>query len=110
MENQKLTPEQTKAIKKLVFKARATLFFIGMKFTLGLFTLNLICIMLGLHVFKFEDPDMMGGFNFMSMLANIILMSLYLNGQFKKNNDSLTNGISEVLKNSKTDEGNNNVP
>jgi len=98
VENQELTTEQRKQVAKILFKARANLFFIGFKFSIGLFGANMACILLGLYLFSDSNPQDLTGFNFTCMLANLAFMVLYLYEQLKTNADNVATKIKEVLK------------
>lgn len=99
-----VTPEQRKEISKILFNARLGLLAIGAKFTAGLFIANSIAILIGNYVLKDVDPEMRTGFQFVSITANIIFMTLYLDRQFKANNDRVVSRVKEILKNNEPQE------
>lgn len=96
------TPEQRKEIAKIMVKARLDLLGTSAKFALGLFSANFITISIGKYFLKDTDPDMQLYFQFISVVINMIFMTLYLDGKLKKNSDIVVSKIKEILKNDKT--------
>lgn len=108
MEQPKVEPtlEQQKEIKKILFQSKVSLVGASIKFAIGLFSTNLIAILIGAYILKSEDPDtqkeMQAGFQFVAMVVNFIFMTRYFSGQTKKINDRVTDKIKDILKNDKT--------
>ena len=92
------TPEQKKLISKILLKARLSIVWIGMKFSFGLFFANLFSLVLGAYILKDVDTEVQAGFNFVSLLTNVIFMSIFLSSQMKKNTHKVSEQIKEVLK------------
>lgn len=97
-ELKEITSEQKKSISKILLKARLNLFFIGLKFSVGLFGANLICILLGNQILKDITPEFQIGFQIVSMTVNFIFMARYLDSKIKENSDIVSNQVKEVLK------------
>ena len=95
---QEATPEQKKVISKILLKARLSIVWIGLKSGFGLFFANLFSLVIGAYILKDVDPEVQVGFNFISLLTNVIFMAVYLGSQMKKNTDKVTDQIKEVLK------------
>lgn len=100
------TPEQRKEISKVLSKSRLNLMFTGIKFAVGLFSANLICILIAATFLKDTDPDMIVGFQFVSIGINFVFMAKYLDGQIRANADIVSSKIKEILKNNQSDQGN----
>lgn len=97
-ENKKLTEEQQKQIRKILFKGKLALLGIGAKFSFGLFFANAIAIVIGSQILKDVDPEMISGYGSVAFIVNLIFMVTYLDRQLKANADIVTKKIQEVLK------------
>jgi len=96
-EVKEITPEQKKEIKKILFRARANVVLICIKFSLALFAANLACIYFGTQFFKDSDPQTLASFNMVATVTNILLGAYYLNGQLKANTASIADRVKAVL-------------
>jgi hypothetical protein len=92
------TPEQQKAVRKILFNGRVAMCGSTIKFSLGWFLANLISIAIGVLILKDVDPEMQSGFQMASLFINAVFMSGYLNRQLKKNSEAVAIKIQEVLK------------
>ena len=97
------TEEQKKAMYKILSRARISILFITIKFSVGLFSANLISMFIGRLLLKDLDPETQVAFQLISVVINIIFMSVYLDGQFKKNAAKVADSIKKVLEDNKTE-------
>ena len=92
------TPEQKKEISKILLKARLSIIWIATKFSFGLFFANLFSLVIGAYILKDVDPEVQAGFNFVSLLINVIFMLSFVSSQMKDHANKVTEQIKEVLK------------
>jgi hypothetical protein len=98
-EQKDLTPEQEKEIVKIIRWGRIAVLGIFAKFALGIFSMNLACLLFGSYYLKDMEAETQVGFQSAAFLTNIIFMTAYLIGQFRSNSDRVNDRIKEVLKN-----------
>lgn len=96
---EKATPEQRKLISKILLKSKFSTLLILVKFVLGLFLANLICIFVGNRFLSDTDPEVQVWFHFVCVFTNAIFMSIYLNDRVRKLSDIVVSKVKEVLKN-----------
>jgi sensor domain CHASE-containing protein len=92
------TPEQQKALSKILRKSFFRTFFIGLKSVVGLLIANGICVLACAKLLSDTDEAMQKGFLSVCMILNGIFMAIYLIGQHKKNYATIADQIKEVLK------------
>lgn len=93
-----ITPEQYKAVEKVLSKARWTLLGAAVS-CLGLLALaNLACLVLEKLVFVDADPNTIIGFRMFCAVANSILLMLRLNRKLKECDDIVNASIKDILK------------
>jgi len=93
-----ITPEQKKAIQKILFKGRLSLLGLWAKFSLGLFGANILCIFIGGYFLKDTDPEQMAYFETVCFILNFIFAATYIHRQVVALNDIVRNKLLEVLK------------
>ena len=98
MEEPEITPEQYKAVSKIILRARLNLLAIGAKFAVGLFGSNLICILIEARYLVDTDPEQQAYFQIISMVINFVFMAFYLHSKLKANSDEVVSKVQEVLK------------
>lgn len=98
MEEPEITPEQYKAVSKIIFRARLNLLAIGAKFAVGLFGSNLICILIEARYLVDTDPEQQAYFQIVSMAINFVFMAHYLYSKLKQNSEEVILKVKEVLK------------
>ena len=94
---QEITPEQQKQIKKLLFKARVGLLGVTSKFMVGIFAANMITIFIGNKILTDSDPDMLVGYQGLTVFLNLFFMIRYLDRQLKAHYDRLSMKVKEIL-------------
>ena len=92
------TPEQMKEISKILSKAQLGLLWSTVKFGAGLFAVSAFCAAIKVYLLNDTDVEMQQGFQFVSVITNVIFMTMYLNGEFRKNSDIVKGKIQAVLK------------
>jgi hypothetical protein len=97
-QNEEVTPKQRKEISKILFKRKASLFFMGLQASVSFFAANMICFVLGNWYLKDVDPSMISGFDIVTTSINFIFVILFLDGQLKHYDDMYKKKIVEVLK------------
>jgi hypothetical protein len=94
----KLSPEQQKAAKKALDRARLGLCFAVIKFLQLLFLANLLTIFLGRQIMQDVDDSTWMGFCFLSSVLNAIFLSRNLNSQLESNNAKLKADLLSITK------------
>lgn len=96
------TSEQCKEISKILFRARLRIFWITLKFILGLFLANMAAIVVTFFLLFNISSEGQNAFKFISMAINSIFMGRYFHLRVKASRDILILKIKEILKNNKT--------
>lgn len=97
-ESKEVTPEQRKELEKVLSTARKSLFWLVVKFSLGLFFSNLLAAVIGLIFLSSVDPDKQMGFLDVCFVINFIFIVRYSYGQFEVISDTVANRVKEILK------------
>lgn len=93
-----LTPEQSKEISKAYSKSNISLSFLAVKFCVGLFASNLATMTLGTALLKEANPQIIIGYQLVTILLNTLFMSRYSAGKTNEIGDILKERISQILK------------
>lgn len=93
-----LTPEQQAKAKKGMSRSRIGMFLAVGKFMVGLFLVNLVSQLLGHKIMEDVDDSTWEWFCFVSAVINCAFMSVYFNGQMKKNALRLKEELQQITK------------
>lgn len=95
---EEITKDQKKKVNKILFRSFLSIGFIGLKFSLSLFALNLFCFFLGVKFLVDAAPEIFIGFVMVSCFINVIFLYSHFNLQFKSIHESVEKQIKEVFK------------
>lgn len=93
-----LTPEQKKDLAATLSKARIKVLWGSMKTGLLLFAANLITILIGVLFLVDADPQIVVGYQTVTVIINAVYASLYFNKQVRLASDIVNEKIKEILK------------
>jgi hypothetical protein len=92
-----ITPEQSKEMAKVLSRARIALVGASIRFGVGLFVANLITLSLGKLLLVDADEQFAIGFQIVTVFTNAIFLSIYYDGQIKKNSDIVKEEVKKIL-------------
>jgi hypothetical protein len=93
-----ITPEQYKAVEKVLSKARLSLLGSAITCFALLVLANVTCLALEKLVFVDADPNTIVGFRMFCAVANSIVVMLRLNRKMKECDDIVNASIKDIVK------------